>query len=44
MTEEEYKEIYAEHAAESGVRMSAKGFAEFMAWRKRVEKFFEERG
>ena len=43
MTEEEYKEMYTEFAAESGVRMSAKGFAEFMAWRKRVEKFFEER-
>ena len=44
MTEEEYKEIYREHAVEAGVPMSAKGFAEFTAWRKRVEKFFEERG
>ena len=44
MTEEEYKELYAEYAAEAGVPMSVKGFAEFMAWRKRVEKFFEERG
>jgi len=24
--------------------MSAKGFAEFMAWRKRVDKFFDAMG
>ena len=44
MTEKEYKEIYAKHASESGVPMSAKGFAEFMAWRERVDKFFDAMG
>tara|TARA_Y100000310_G_scaffold201734_1_gene201826 strand:- start:326 stop:472 length:147 start_codon:yes stop_codon:yes gene_type:complete len=43
MTEEEYKEMYTEFAAEAGARMSAKGFAEFKAWRKRVEELFAER-
>ena len=48
MTEEEYREMYAEYAMESGSRMedtilcpAEGGFEEFKAWRKRVEKLFD---
>jgi hypothetical protein len=41
MTEEEYREMYAEYAMESGSRMTERGFEEFKAWRKRVEKYFD---
>ena len=41
MTEEEYREMYTEHCAEAGARMSEKEFEEFKAWRKRVEKLFD---
>jgi len=40
MTEEEYREMYTEYAMESGSRMTEGGFEEFKAWRKRVEKYF----
>ena len=43
MTEEEYREMYTEFAFESGAGMSEKGFAEFKAWRKRVEELFKVR-
>ena len=41
MTEHEYREMYTEFAFEAGAGMSDKGFEEFKAWRKRVEKYFE---
>ena len=40
MNEEEYREMYAEYCMESGSRMTEGGFEEFKAWRKRVEKYF----
>ena len=40
LTEEEYREMYTEYAMESGSRMTEGGFEEFKAWRKRVEKYF----
>jgi hypothetical protein len=43
MTEEEYREMYTEFAFESGAGMSEKGFAEFKAWRQRVEELFKVR-
>ena len=43
LTEQEYRDMYAEYYMESGTRMTDRGFREFMAWRKRVEKLFEER-
>ena len=41
MTEQEYIEMYKEFCLESGEQPAPKGFAEFVAWRKRVEKFFQ---
>ena len=41
MNEEELREMYAEYAMESGSRMTERGFEEFKAWRKRVEKLFD---
>jgi hypothetical protein len=41
MTEEEYRDMYRENCMESGSRMTEKGFEEFKAWRKRVEKLFD---
>ena len=41
MTEQEYNEMYREACLESGAQPTTEGFAEFVAWRKRVEKFFE---
>ena len=41
MTEEEYREMYTEYAMESGSRMTEEGFEEFKAWRKKVEKLFD---
>ena len=41
MTEQEYRDMYAEYCMESGERMTDRGFMEFMAWRKRVEKLFD---
>ena len=41
MTEEAYREMYTEYAMESGSRMTEGGFEEFKAWRKRVEKYFD---
>ena len=43
MNEQEYRDMYAEYCMESGERMTDRGFTEFKAWRKRVEKLFEER-
>ena len=43
MTTEEYKEMYRENCLEGGFAMSSEGFAEFVAYRKRVEKYFEKR-
>jgi len=48
MTMSEYKEMYAEFCAETGERGSPddiiwkKSFEEFVAWRKRVEAFFDK--
>ena len=46
MTTEEYREMYREYCMESGSRMedtilcpAERGFEEFKAWRKRVEKY-----
>ena len=41
MTEQEYRDMYAEYCMESATRMTDRGFREFMAWRKRVEKLFD---
>jgi len=41
MTEKEYRDMYAEYCMESGERMTVRGFREFMAWRKNVEKYFD---
>ena len=41
MTIEEYKEMYRENCFEGGFAMSSEGFAEFVTWRKRVEKYFD---
>jgi len=41
MTEQEYNEMYREACLESGEQPTTEGFATFVAWRKRVEKFFE---
>ena len=42
MNEQEYRDMYAEYCMESGTRMTDRGFREFKAWRKRVEKLFEK--
>ena len=42
MTTEEYKEMYRENCLEGGFAMSSEVFAEFVAYRKRVEKYFEK--
>jgi len=36
------EEMYAEVCAETGVRGSKEGFEAFVAWRKRVEAFFDK--
>ena len=41
MNEQEYRDMYAEYCMESGTRMTDRGFVEFKAWRKRVEKLFD---
>ena len=41
MNEEELRGMYAEYCMESGSRMTERGFEEFKAWRKRVEKIFD---
>ena len=41
MTTEEYKEMYRENCFEGGFAVSSEGFAEFVAYRKRVEKYFD---
>jgi hypothetical protein len=43
MTMKEYKEMYNETCFETGARPTERGFKEFMAWRKRVEKLFDRR-
>ena len=43
MNEQEYRDMYAEYCMESGTRMTDRGFVEFKAWRKRVEKLFDNR-
>jgi hypothetical protein len=40
MTTEELKEMYAEYCMEGGFQISPEGFAEFVEWRKDVEKYF----
>ena len=42
MTTEEYREMYREYCMEGGFTMSSEGFAEFVTWRKRVEKYFKK--
>ena len=42
MNEQEYRDMYTEHCAEAGARVSERGFEEFKAWRKRVEKLFDK--
>ena len=42
----DYKAMYVEYCMEGGFQISPEGFTEFVAWRKRVEKFlarFNER-
>ena len=39
MNEQEYRDMYAEYCMESGERMTDRGFTEFKAWRKKVEKY-----
>ena len=41
MTMKEYKEMYNETCFETGARPTERGFKEFKAWRKRVEKYFD---
>ena len=41
MTEEEYRDMYREHCMEGGSHMTEHGFEEFKAYRKRVEKYFD---
>ena len=43
MTEQEYRDMYAEYCMEGSERMTGRGFMEFKAWRKRVESFFDKR-
>jgi len=40
MTTEELKEMYAEYCMDRGFQISPEGFAEFVEWRKDVEKYF----
>jgi len=42
MTMNEYREMYAEVCAETGERGSKEGFEQFVAWRNRVEAYFEK--
>ena len=42
MTIEEYKEMYRENCFEGNLTLSSEGFAEFVAYRKRVEKYFKK--
>ena len=44
MTEQEYRDMYAEYCMEGGFQISPEGFAEFVEWRENVEKYFEDRG
>ena len=41
MNEEELREMYAEYCMESGSRLTERSFEECKAWRKRVEKYFD---
>jgi|TARA_B110000908_G_scaffold99159_1_gene117103 hypothetical protein len=41
MTEQEYRDMYAEVCMETGERFTDRGFMEFKAWRKRVEELFD---
>ncbi len=41
MNEQEYGDMYAEYCTEGVFAMSSEGFAEFVTWRKRVEKYFD---
>ena len=43
MDDTDYNEMYTEHCAEMGARPTDRGFREFVTWRKKVEKLFEER-
>jgi len=43
MTDQEYIEMYNEFCIEGNSQPTVDGFAEFVAWRKRVEKFFQEK-
>ena len=38
-----YEFMYAEYCNDLGDDQTAAGFADFVAWRKRVEKFFENK-
>ena len=41
MNEQEYRVMYAEYCTDGLYAMSSEGFAEFVTWRKRVEKYFD---
>ena len=41
MTQQEYIEMHQEACLESGTQPTVDGFEQFVAWRKRVEKFFQ---
>ena len=41
MTKQDYIEMYQEACLESDTQPTVDGFAKFVAWRKRVEKFFQ---
>jgi hypothetical protein len=41
MNEQEYRVMYAEYCTDGLFAMSSEGFAEFVTWRKRVEKYFD---
>ena len=48
MAMDDYKEMYAEFCIENdlvgapGIRLQGVGFNRFVAWRKRVEKYFDD--
>jgi len=42
MNEQELRDMYNETCMETAARPTERGFEEFKAWRKRVEKLFEK--
>ncbi len=43
MTNNDYREMYAEYCTEGNTQPTEDGFVEFVAWRKRVESFFKRK-